>query len=542
MSTESVKQKFNTAENVFGYAEHVYINEQQEPFTDDPTDELPTKPSELSIFHAPSDIDEYFHALKTQRILLVDCFDDKILLAAFYGLVDKIEEGYEKKHFSFENQKTDVQLELFLKEKIGRGEKVIIGVDLQTNLQSEGFLKPMRSENPINIGTIKQQLQIKERMLICYANSQFIQGTLVGKRSSFHFPRWHIPFLSPLLKAYFNDDTANSLEKQILQQRHYGLWDENNSVREFYGLISGYLRNGTGQLREEVENRSLYSEGDSVADFLKEIRTVRAKELVQDDLVKNTVLYVATFFPGLNRHDFDDLVSLLLKGERTTMMLESQVEGRRGRMRTVRTSEERDAPEIWSKNQDKILKECSLQIIRSETGSHVIDFSLPYLREKLKKHLEQKSLYIRHFEKIQKYKLHNGILLNIDFNISSKLIENVMTLSAEMAIAEPSRFGKPWLIAIIGKIKEDYTKEVNKIQAHFGNEREMLDMFSNVGIDISNKDTIAQSLVLKLLSAGAKEAVALKEKEVLQQVQQYTTQLISRLSELIYKMLKYPQL
>lgn len=117
MSTESVKQKFNTAENVFGYAEHVYINEQQEPFTDDPTDELPTKPSELSIFHAPSDIDEYFHALKTQRILLVDCFDDKILLAAFYGLVDKIEEGYEKKHFSFENQKTDVQLELFLKEK-----------------------------------------------------------------------------------------------------------------------------------------------------------------------------------------------------------------------------------------------------------------------------------------------------------------------------------------------------------------------------------------------------------------------------------------
>jgi len=133
--------------------------------------------------------------------------------------------------------------------------------------------------------------------------------------------------------------------------------------REFYGLISGYLRNGTGQLREEVENRSLYSEGDSVADFLKEIRTVRAKELVQDDLVKNTVLYVATFFPGLNRHDFDDLVSLLLKGERTTMMLESQVEGRRGRMRTVRTSEERDAPEIWSKNQDKILKECSLQII-----------------------------------------------------------------------------------------------------------------------------------------------------------------------------------
>jgi len=70
----------------------------------------------------------------------------------------------------------------------------------------------------------------------------------------------------------------------------------------------------------------------------------------------------------------------------------------------------------------------------------------------------------------------------------------------------------------------------------------MLDMFSNVGIDISNKDTIAQSLVLKLLSAGAKEAVALKEKEVLQQVQQYTTQLISRLSELIYKMLKYPQL
>jgi hypothetical protein len=358
-------------------------------------------------------------------------------------------------------------------------------------------------EEPLHAQSIKEQLEKNDIMLVCFANSSFIQEIWREKRSFFHFPKWNIPFLSPLLKSRFNEDTANYLKKQILQQRNYGLWDENNSDREFYGLISGYLRSGTRQLREEVENRNLYSEGDSVADFLKEIRTVRAKELFQDDdLVKNTVLYVATFFPGLNRHDFDFIVSLLLKGEKNTIEKESTRKTKKGKIKTVRTTKKRNCLKIWEKNQDKILVECHLQVIRSELGSQIIDFSLPYLRGELKKYLEQKSLYINHFERIRE----SGLLFN--FNASQKLIENVINLAAEMAISDPSHYGGNWLMGVIIGIKQHLAIDI--------------DIGTNNEIEV-----LFQTLVIELAKEERKKQIR---------------PFVIRLSQLIREMLNYPQL
>ncbi|MEK8016132.1 MAG: hypothetical protein VSS75_004630 [Candidatus Parabeggiatoa sp.] len=502
----------------------------------DPTKSLPNKPEGLPSFNsAKEEIEAYFNELKNKRILLVECFDDNILRAATYELLNRAEEHYEKRLLAFEGsqlEQSDLHLSRLVNEKIGSGEKLIIVI----SLKSKRFLDSLFMEESLSAQSIKEQLEKNDIMLVCFANSGFLQeNVLEEKYSNFHFQKWNIPFLPSLLKVHFKDE-AKSLEEHILQQRNYGLWDENNSDREFYGLLYGYLINGAEQLRKEVEKRKQYKEGQSVQEFLTEIQTVRPKELFQDDnLVKNTVLYVATFFPGLSRRDFEFIVSLLLKGEKTRVIFESTKKTKKGKIKTVRTIEEKDGIEIWEKSQDKIFEECHLQVSYLETGSHVIEFSLPYLREKLRKHLEQKSLYIRYFEKIQQ------VHLLIDFEVSSKIIENVITLSAEMAIYEPNHYGKAWLVNIIEQIKQEFTDEVDKIKEHFKNEREKWDI-EELDKIISTDSTLIQSLVLNLLSDVKKEEIDLKEKINIQNVQQYLEKIIFRLSELIYKILKYPQL
>jgi hypothetical protein len=479
----------------------------------DPTRSFPSKPAGLPAFDYPKEIKERFIDLKNNRILLVDCFDENLVRAACYELVNSAEENYEKRLLTFESnqlEQTDLQLDIFVKEKIGKGEKLVVIVSL-VSLKSQRFLDSMLFEEPFHAQDIKDEFKKNDIMLICFANTGFLQETLAEKRSYFHFSQWNIPFLSYLLKASLKDNTnASSLEKQILEQRNYGLWDENNSDSEFYGLISGYLRNGIRQLTEEVEKRSRYTKGQSVQDFLKEIRTVRSKELIQDnDPVKNMVLYVATFFPELSRRDFNYIVSLLLEGKKTEITVElPQVKTKKGRVigtEYISKKEEKDCLEIWETDQDSLMEVCHLQVIRSEIGSQIVDFSLPYLRVELKKSLEQKSLYINNFERIRE----SGLLFNS--NVSQNIIENVINLAAEMAISDPNHYGGNWLRGIIIGLERHLNIQVTidpKIAPKDVNEEEI---FRLIAVELENR-------------------------------KQQVRPIIIRLSELIREMLNYPQL
>jgi hypothetical protein len=470
----------------------------------DPTKLLPNKPAELPSFDSPKEIEEHFSELKNNRILLVDCFDDNILRAASYELVHRTEASYEQRLLTFEGsqlEQTDLHLGVFVNEKIGRGEKLIVVI----SLKSKKFLDSMFFEEPLHAQSIKEQLAKNDIMLVCFANSCFLKENVVGEKySNFHFPKWNISFLPYLLKAHFKDqDEAKSVEKQILRQRNYGLWDQSNSDHEFYGLVYDYLRNGAEQLRKEVEKREQYGEGKSVQEFLKKIQIVQPKELIQDDdFVKNTVLYVATFFLGLDRQDFDYLVSLLLEGKKTTITVESQREGKKGKIRIIRTPKETDCLEIWEENQDKIFEECHLKVIRSDTASQVIDFSVPYLRGELKKYLEEKSLYINHFEQIRE----SGLLFN--FNVSQKIIENVINLTAEMALSDPSHYGGNWLMGVIIGIKQHLAIDID--------------------IDTNNEmEALFQILAIEFAKEERKKQIR---------------PFVIRLSQLIREMLNYPQL
>jgi len=510
-SSVEISQSFRDPEKVITVGRANTISISSSPMTpeekfEDTSKPLPHKPEGLPSFDSEKEIEEFFKRLKNERVILVECFDENILRSATYELVNRAEKYYEKRLLAFEGgelKQTDLHLSILVNEKIGSGEKLIVVI----SLKSQRFLDSMFVEESLYAQSIKEQLEKNDIMFVCFANSGFLQENVVGEKySNFHFPKWTIPFLPYLLKAHFKDE-AKSIEEQILQQRNYGLWDENNSDREFYGLVYGYLRNGAEQLRKEVEKRKQYEEGQSVQEFLKEIQKVRPKELVQDDqLVKNTVLYVATFFPGLSRRDFDYVVSLLLEGQKTENTVESSlVKTKKGRIigtECILKKEEKDCLEIWENGQDKLFAECHLQVIRSETGSQIFDFSLPYLRGELKKYLEQKSFYLKHFERFQE----SGLLFN--FNVSRNIINNLINLSVEMAISDPNYYGGNWLMGIIIGLKQ------------------------HIAIDTEiEADNEFEALIQSI-------AIELAKKERRQQIRP----IIIRLSELIREMLNHPQL
>jgi hypothetical protein len=101
----------------------------------DPTKLLPNKPEGIPSFDSPKEIEEHFAELKNNRILLVDCFDDNILRAASYELVQGTEANYEQRLLTFEDsqlEQIDLHLGVFVNEKIGSGEKLIVVISLKS--------------------------------------------------------------------------------------------------------------------------------------------------------------------------------------------------------------------------------------------------------------------------------------------------------------------------------------------------------------------------------------------------------------------------
>ncbi|MCL1469127.1 hypothetical protein [Argonema antarcticum] len=182
-----------------------------------------------------------------------------------------------------------------------------------------------------------------------------------------------------------------------------------------------------------------------VTELTKEDENISANSLfVENKPIKNTVLYVATFFPDLNPHDFDRVVSFLLEEQTTTVMVKSQITTEHGEIRLIEAPKEKPLTEIWQESQhDQVLDNCYLNSVYLEDLSQIqiIDFNFLSLRDKLKKYFKKKlSLYLS--------KQFNRSRFLI-FSLSIKVAINAIYLSVDMAISSPSAYGEDWLFEII---------------------------------------------------------------------------------------------
>jgi len=407
---------------------------------------IPPRSLKLPEFCSSTELEKGIRQLTEKRMVVISGLDESILLAAAYALADRPElKAYEKRMLIFEKnnlERYDLRLEMFVNQKIGCGKRLVIVIDVK--LQS--FFDSMFF-HILHFESIKKELRNNDTMLICLVSSYPMQETLRKIYLTFDFFHWRIPFLSHLLRQKFSESEARDLELKILEQQKLGLWAENEA--EFYQSVSGYLQNGRMQFGELVEKLQLdgCSKNKDVNKFLHSIELSRDKEQV-----KITVLYVAAFFPELTPHDFRKIVLLLLKDKKTTVDIESQIIAENGDVKALKTQGEKELVEIWREDHDNILKECHLTARYSENSSKAIDFSLPYLRKQVKKYLEQACpMYLQEqFERIQE----SGLLFAPD--ASQKIIEQVATISSEMAVSDPDYYGQNWLTYFIIGLKQQY--------------------------------------------------------------------------------------
>lgn len=429
-------------------------------FTEAALEKLPEKPLNLPEFDSTKELEEKFEELKKERILLISCLDEKTLLSAAYAIVEKFDEkSYQRGMFldKGDSDSFDLDLGVFTNQTINDQESLIVVI----NVKSQIFLDSMRSDI-LSAQHIKGVLTARGIMLIC-----LVKEVLDQKPSDFHFAYWKINFLHHLLKQYFSESesesepTAQDLEGKINKQREQGLWGEVDNDGEFYELIYGYLQSGIKQFQEEVKKRENVR-NDQEIDKPEELK--RLKELIKDEkdgmYIEKTVLYVATFFPELNFEDFNQIVSLLLKDKKITEV-QPQTADETGEKEIVKI--EKELIEIWQNRADRILENCCLKPSTSENFPQAIDFQLPYLRIELKKFLEQQNPYYlrQEFKCIQE----SGLLFDLD--ISPKVIEDVIHLSAEMSAFVSESHVKKWLATIVTEFKrgteDDKEEKIKRI-------------------------------------------------------------------------------
>jgi hypothetical protein len=421
----------------------------------DPTKSLPKNPSKLSVFHSSQDVETNIKKWEEKRLMLLSCQSQDISVSTAYQLIENPRFlSYDKRFLSFDGSnatRDDIHLDMFLDHQIGRGEKLIVFIDIerQYSFFDSLFVGKMTAQS------IKEKFQQKDILLIGIPDPQLMEQAREQIEQKFCFADWKIDFLPHLLKNYFPEKSQRIME-EILDQKEKGLWGEGNGGL-VYDLVYRYMREGI--LEEEINKRkklepskmkvAKFERNDT---FVGEIKEVKARELFVDKEPHKTVLYAGTFFSKLTPLDFDRLVRLLLKEKTIEIEKSTEVVTGDGVVKTVKTREKKQVEELWDKEADNILKECHLQAVRADAAAQQVDFSYPYLRSDLKNLIEKEHpMYLRQqFQPIQ----DSGILFAS--NVSAGITENIIRLAVYMIILNPGYYGGEWLKEFIYQVKEQY--------------------------------------------------------------------------------------
>jgi hypothetical protein len=183
-------------------------------------------------------------------------------------------------------------------------------------------------------------------------------------------------------------------------------------------------------------------------------RCIQASSLITDDEIKNTVLYVVTFFPGLSIGDFDQVVTFLLEDKTKEFINISKVVDDQGESKIVEEKESKRLLDLWNSPntptyKDEILSQCYIEIqIIPNSLQQVIDFSSShsYLRDELFQFFGKSVFYSRNkFQKVQ----------SLILSPSEKIVANAIKIAVNISISDPNLYGGKFLLEIISKLGEN---------------------------------------------------------------------------------------
>lgn len=447
VKTQTIVQKAEVLNLYMEAQEKIKGEKPEEVKFEDPTLSLPHKPSNLPEFKANEEVTFNLHKLITERILLISCFDEDILLASAYALVERPEMvQYEKRMLVFEgiNQdRTDLNLETLIRNKIEKRQKQIIIINVTSKLFLDSlFAGQLFAED------IKTRLKKYDTFLLCLVESKLFKETLKKRSEGLKFCHWEIAFLAHLLLQKYSSEQAKSLEAWILELRGFGLWGEYNSDKDFYDYVSSYLREDNEQFFDRVKNWYTESKELDRNTFLNKVKAIKPSQVFDyKNKIISTVLYVATFFPELTLPQFNKLVLTLLQGLKARRERKQVEEMNEGKRRIIRSIEEKELVDLWKEKTDTIFNKCYL---RARGGNNsIIEFNLPYLRTELISYLKQNypNFLYQQFEKI------NASGLFFQPQASPGIIRGIIDLTVSMVLSDSENYGCDWLLRTVSNIK-----------------------------------------------------------------------------------------
>jgi hypothetical protein len=427
------------------------------PSFSDPTVPLSDKMYPLYTFKSSTEIETNIDQLIENSVGLLVCLNDDVLRSMAFTMIKSSRfKGYEKRILPIDGanaERTDLYLDMFVYQKIGKGQDMIVIVEID---KQRGFFDSL-FEKKFHTHSYQGSLRDKKILLLCMVNSQLIEKVPKNNQANFIFHRWDIDFLSFLLELSFPERTDIALiKKEIEIQRKYGLWDVIMDENTFHQLVSNFISQGKEVFEAELnKRREFMASGRSPNEFMDSLNKVEINKLFADKEPHKTVLYTAAYYSKLTPRDFEQIVLLLLRGKKIHVESESQITTENGEVKKIQHKKEKDLIDVWKEDADKILKECYLKAFNADDASQYIDFTSPYLRDEIRKYVEEEyPFYLRHqFEPIQ------DSALAILPDISPRISENVIRLSVEMALRNPVYYGAEWLVNFIVKLNNYF--EVN---------------------------------------------------------------------------------
>ena len=405
---------------------------------EDPTS--PFKPRTSSFEH--ENLNLWIRKIRKKRFLILHSDDPEVLANAGYAVGHRLAvKEWRVLRFDGENREdSDPQLAILRDGTIETASPSFVMVMANVS-QSRGFVGSMPTEDSTAIDHFTDSLEDLDRYVLVLGTRESLSLSEI-----YEDYREEVDLLWPRLKKHYPED-FESLHQKLLKQIDEGRWP--TDPKDLLRQLSSTFRDGS--LGREIARREQIPPGQDSEDGAR----IDAKPLLssQDEL-KNTVLFVATFFTGLSALDFEEAVLCLL-GDREMESQATLGSGADGQFWIEGRDETRPLREIWKEQHREVLDSCHLDfqqptgpVLATEatTGPRVpvAEFTDAYLRQNLRE-VFWASAYKTYVDLLERV-----FAQRLFFEHSSEMVmEGVIRLIVDTAKVNPELHGQEWLLHLI---------------------------------------------------------------------------------------------
>jgi len=389
-----------------------FVADLPEPRLSDPT----------SAAFGDHELRDYSNALEADRLLLLSCADTSLSRAAVAAIIESIGiTGKEQRKFlnlgSIPASITPDVHQLF-DRAINPTADVVLVVEALAE-RARPFVDSLVNDGVFGRDFIRESLGTHRLLVVCLVDSQ----RFVARVEDLPFEHWAISSLEFRLRPHF-PDRYSDLAAKITAQRNDGRWSR--AETDFDRQLSALLK--SDGLLAAIEMGGPISATDHTAPLADSDQSP----------MHLAVLYTATFYPDLAPMEFARVLKTLLGDEQTTISEKVPQKGSDGTMKVEEIQRKEPLVKIWEERSDAILRECRLITTRESNRSVV--FADGGRRDLLRVRFEEEygvyveTRFVRAWEK------------RLIFDVSDRIVADVIRLTIEMAATDPNQFGRDWLL------------------------------------------------------------------------------------------------